>query len=102
MFGHFGDKYGRKKLLQFAILLVGVATFLMGCLPTYDQIGIWAPALLVVLRFIQGFAVGGEWGGAVLLVAEHSPNKSRGVLGQLAAGRGARSATCSRPSCCGC
>ncbi|WP_123028287.1 MFS transporter [Mycolicibacterium stellerae] len=78
VFGHFGDKYGRKKLLQFAILLVGVVTFLMGCLPTLDQIGIWAPVLLVVLRFLQGFAVGGEWGGAVLLVAEHSPNKSRG------------------------
>jgi MFS family permease len=78
VFGHFGDKYGRKKLLQFSILLVGVATFLMGCLPTFGQIGYWAPALLVVLRFIQGFAVGGEWGGAVLLVAEHSPNKQRG------------------------
>jgi metabolite-proton symporter len=77
VFGHFGDKYGRKKLLQFAILLVGVVTFLMGCLPTYAQIGVWAPILLVVLRFMQGFAVGGEWGGAVLLVAEHSPNKQR-------------------------
>lgn len=77
VFGHFGDKFGRKKLLQFAILLVGVVTFLMGCLPTYAQIGVWAPTLLVVLRFLQGFAVGGEWGGAVLLVAEHSPNRSR-------------------------
>ncbi|MGP4056472.1 MFS transporter [Mycobacterium sp. 4D054] len=77
VFGHFGDKYGRKKLLQFAILLVGAVTFLMGCLPTYAQIGVWAPILLVVLRFLQGFAVGGEWGGAVLLVAEHSPNKER-------------------------
>lgn len=78
VFGHFGDKYGRKKLLQFSLVLVGSATFLMGCLPTFAQIGYWAPALLVILRFIQGFAVGGEWGGAVLLVAEHSPNKSRG------------------------
>ena len=78
MFGHFGDKYGRKKLLQFSLLLVGAATFLMGCLPTFGQIGYWAPALLVGLRFIQGFAVGGEWGGAVLLVAEHSPNAQRG------------------------
>jgi len=77
VFGHFGDKYGRKKLLQFAILLVGAVTFLMGCLPTYGQIGVWAPVLLVTLRFLQGFAVGGEWGGAVLLVAEHSPNKQR-------------------------
>jgi MFS family permease len=77
VFGHFGDKYGRKKLLQFSLLLVGAVTFLMGCLPTFGQIGYWAPALLVVLRFLQGFAVGGEWGGAVLLVAEHSPNRSR-------------------------
>jgi MFS family permease len=77
VFGHFGDKYGRKKLLQFSLLLVGAVTFLMGCLPTFNQIGYWAPALLVVLRFLQGFAVGGEWGGAVLLVAEHSPNRSR-------------------------
>ena len=78
VFGHFGDKYGRKKLLQLSLLLVGAATFLMGCLPTFAQIGYWAPALLVTLRFIQGFAVGGEWGGAVLLVAEHCPNSSRG------------------------
>lgn len=78
VFGHFGDKHGRKKLLQFSLLLVGAATFLMGCLPTFSQIGYWAPALLVVLRFIQGFAVGGEWGGAILLVAEHSPSPSRG------------------------
>lgn len=78
VFGHFGDKYGRKRLLQFSIILVGVATFLMGCLPTYAQIGLLAPTLLVILRFLQGFAVGGEWGGAVLLVAEHSQAKSRG------------------------
>ena len=78
VFGHFGDKYGRKTLLQFSLLLVGAATFLMGCLPTYAQIGYWAPVLLVILRFIQGFAVGGEWGGAVLLVAEHSPADRRG------------------------
>ncbi|MAU83342.1 MFS transporter [Gordonia sp. NPDC062954] len=77
VFGHFGDKYGRKQLLQLSLVLVGAATFLMGCLPTFGQIGYWAPALLVALRFIQGFAVGGEWGGAVLLVAEHSPNRSR-------------------------
>ena len=78
VFGHYGDKYGRKKLLQFSLLLVGAATFLMGCLPTFGQVGYWAPALLVTLRFIQGFAVGGEWGGAVLLVAEHSPDEQRG------------------------
>ncbi|QTX05959.1 MFS transporter [Agromyces archimandritae] len=78
VFGHFGDKYGRKKLLQLAIILVGVTTFLMGCLPTFDAVGYAAPIMLIVLRFFQGFAVGGEWGGAVLLVAEHSPDKERG------------------------
>ena len=88
VFGHFGDKYGRKKLLQLAIILVGVATFLMGCLPTFDQIGYLAPVLLVVAPLRQGFAVGGEWGGAVLLVAEHSPDKPRGFW-----------ARCRRPPC---
>ena len=78
VFGQIGDKFGRKHTLQATIILVGVATFLMGCLPGFNTIGYWAPALLVALRFIQGFAVGGEWGGAVLLVAEHSPDKSRG------------------------
>jgi MFS family permease len=77
VFGHVGDRIGRKSLLQFSLVLIGVSTFLMGCLPTYDSIGFWAPALLVLLRFIQGFALGGEWGGAVLLVAEHCPNRSR-------------------------
>ncbi|MFD5213666.1 MFS transporter [Microbacterium sp. NPDC058345] len=78
VFGQIGDRLGRKHTLQVTIILVGVATFLMGCLPGFNAIGYWAPALLVLLRFIQGFAVGGEWGGAVLLVAEHSPNRSRG------------------------
>ncbi|MFE1591096.1 MFS transporter [Nocardia sp. NPDC058705] len=77
VFGYFGDRYGRKQLLQVSLVLVGAATFLMGCLPTFAQIGYWAPAMLVILRFIQGFAIGGEWGGAVLLVAEHSPSRSR-------------------------
>jgi MFS family permease len=78
VFGHFGDRLGRKKLLQFSLLLVGSSTFLMGCLPGFQAIGFAAPALLVLLRFIQGFAVGGEWGGAVLLIAEHSPPDRRG------------------------
>jgi MFS family permease len=77
VFGHFGDRIGRKSLLQFSLVLIGVSTFLMGCLPGFASIGYWAPALLVALRFVQGFALGGEWGGAVLLVAEHSPNRSR-------------------------
>ena len=78
VFGHFGDRHGRKKLLQVSLLLVGVATFGMGCIPTFDSIGYWAPGILVALRFLQGFAIGGEWGGAVLLVAEHAPDRSRG------------------------
>src|SRR3984957_15970362 len=70
VFGHFGDRMGRKSMLVTTLLLMGMATFLMGLLPTYDQIGVAAPVLLIVLRFIQGFGVGGEWGGAVLMVVE--------------------------------
>lgn len=77
VFGHLGDRVGRKKLLQTSILLMGAATVLIGCLPGYATIGFAAPLLLVVLRFIQGFAIGGEWGGAVLLVGEHSPDHRR-------------------------
>ena len=83
IFGHIGDRIGRKALLQFSLVLIGAATFLMGCLPGFDSIGYWAPAMLVALRFIQGFALGGEWGGAVLLVAEHSPNRSRAFWGSF-------------------
>lgn len=83
VFGHVGDKVGRKSLLQFSLILIGASTFLMGCLPSFDTIGYWAPALLVTLRFIQGFALGGEWGGAILLVTEHSPNRSRGFWGSF-------------------
>jgi MFS family permease len=77
VFGQIGDRLGRKHTLQVTIVMIGVATFLIGCLPGFDTIGYWAPALLVALRFIQGFALGGEWGGAVLLVAEQSPSRSR-------------------------
>ncbi|GHH73565.1 MFS transporter [Promicromonospora soli] len=77
IFGHLGDKLGRKHTLQFTILLIGAATVLMGCLPTFQQVGFLAPALLVILRFVQGVALGGEWGGAVLLVAEHSKDDER-------------------------
>ncbi|WP_442923380.1 MFS transporter [Microbacterium sp. JZ31] len=77
VFGHIGDRLGRKHTLQLTIMLIGVATVLMGCLPTYQQIGVAAPILLVVLRFVQGLALGGEWGGAVLLVAEHAPAARR-------------------------
>ena len=83
VFGHIGDRIGRKSLLQFSLVLIGIATFLMGCLPSFATIGYWAPALLVLLRFIQGFALGGEWGGAILLVTEHSPNRSRAFWGSF-------------------
>ncbi len=79
--GHFGDKIGRKSMLILTLLIMGVATFLIGCLPTYNEIGIWAPILLVVLRVAQGFGVGGEWGGAVLMAVEHSPSNRRGFYG---------------------
>jgi metabolite-proton symporter len=78
VFGHFGDRVGRKRLLMASLVLMGVATTLIGFLPTYARIGAWAPILLVALRLVQGFAVGGEWGGAVLLAAEHGDAKRRG------------------------
>jgi metabolite-proton symporter len=78
IFGHFGDRIGRKRLLMASLMLMGVATTLIGLLPTYDAIGVWAPILLIVIRLLQGFAVGGEWGGAILLVAEHGDAARRG------------------------
>jgi len=78
VFGHFGDRVGRKKLLMWSLVMMGLATVLIGLLPGYDAIGIWAPVGLIVLRVLQGFAVGGEWGGAVLMAAEHGDAKRRG------------------------
>ena len=78
VFGHFGDRIGRKRLLMLSLIMMGVATILIGLLPTYAQIGIWAPIALIFLRLVQGFAVGGEWGGAVLMVAEHGDSARRG------------------------
>lgn len=78
VFGHFGDRIGRKRLLMLSLVLMGVATILIGLLPTYTQIGIWAPIALIALRLVQGFAVGGEWGGAVLMAAEHGDAARRG------------------------
>ena len=83
VFGHFGDRIGRKAMLMLTMLIMGGGTFLIGCLPTYAQIGVWAPLLLVVLRFIQGIGLGGEWGGAVLMVVEHAPAGRRGLYGSL-------------------
>jgi MHS family shikimate/dehydroshikimate transporter-like MFS transporter len=78
IFGHFGDKVGRKTMLVVTLVLMGVCTFLVGLLPGYDAIGIAAPLLLVLLRFMQGLGLGGEWGGAVLIAAEHAPAHRRG------------------------
>ncbi|WP_051111781.1 MFS transporter [Sciscionella marina] len=78
IFAHFGDRIGRKKVLVVTLSLMGISTFLIGVLPTYHQIGVWAPILLVLLRVIQGAAVGGEWGGGVLLISEHVPACRRG------------------------
>jgi MFS family permease len=78
VFGHYGDKLGRKKLLVISLVAMGVATFAIGLLPGYATIGIAAPLLLVVLRLVQGFAIGGEWGGAVLIVSEHGDPARRG------------------------
>jgi len=77
VFGHFGDRVGRKSMLVITLLMMGVATLLLGLLPTFNDIGILAPTFLVVLRFLQGFAVGGEWGGATLMAIEHAPAESR-------------------------
>jgi metabolite-proton symporter len=79
VFGHFGDRMGRKSMLVTTLTLMGLATFLIGVLPTYDQAGVIAPALLVLLRFVQGFGVGGEWGGAVLMAVEHGHHGRRGM-----------------------
>lgn len=83
-FGHFGDRWGRKPMLVATILLVGGATFLIGFLPTYDQIGIWAPLLLLFLRLCQGFGAGAEYGGAVVMAVEFAPPGKRGLYGAFA------------------
>lgn len=79
--GHFGDKYGRKLVLMWTLILMGAATALIGVLPTYEAIGIAAPILLVLLRILQGISAGGEWGGAVLMAVEHAPKSRRGAFG---------------------
>jgi metabolite-proton symporter len=79
VFGHYGDKIGRKNVLVVTLLVMGIATFLIGLLPTYDTIGVWAPILLVTMRFLQGLGLGGEWGGAVLMSLEHGEPHKRGL-----------------------
>ncbi len=77
IFGHYGDRVGRKAMLIFSLLVMGLATFFVGLLPGYATIGVAAPLLLVTLRFLQGIGLGGEWGGAVLMAAEHAPSGKR-------------------------
>src|ERR687893_629366 len=84
LFGHFGDKLGRKPTLVIALVLMGTATVLVGLLPGFATIGVWAPILLFVFRFCQGLAIGGQWGGAVLLATEYAPPNRRGLFGSLA------------------
>jgi metabolite-proton symporter len=84
IFGHFGDRIGRKKALVIALVMMGAATTLIGCLPPYASIGATAPVLLIVLRFAQGVAIGGQWGGAVLIVTESAPPGRRGFYGSFA------------------
>ncbi|MDR7017344.1 MFS transporter [Acinetobacter sp. 3657] len=83
VFGHFGDKIGRKSMLLLTLMLMGIPTILIGLLPTYETIGYWAAVCLVILRFIQGMAMGGEWGGAVLMAVEHAPEGKKGFWGSL-------------------
>ena len=83
-FGHFGDRWGRKPMLVATLLLVGGGTFPIGLLPTYAQVGIWAPILLLLLRLIQGFGAGAEYGGAVMMAVEFAPPGKRGLYGGFA------------------
>ncbi|MGU3522655.1 MFS transporter [Enterobacteriaceae bacterium C23F] len=83
LFAHIGDRIGRKKTLVLTLSLMGGATVLIGLLPTYEQIGIWAPALLILLRVVQGMGIGGEWGGALLLAYEYAPEKRKGFFGSI-------------------
>src|SRR3954447_10694157 len=84
IFGHFGDRIGRKQMLLLTLLIMGLGTALIGLLPSYDSIGLWAPVLLVALRILQGIGVGGEYGGAVLLAVEYAPAERRGFFGSFA------------------
>ncbi len=83
LFGHFGDRVGRKSMLLLTLLMMGLPTIAIGLIPTYEQIGYWAALLLVGMRFLQGMAVGGEWGGAVLMAVEHAPEGRKGFYGSL-------------------
>ena len=101
IFGHFGDRIGRKAMLVTTLMMMGLATFLIGVLPTYESIGIAAPIILVLLRIVQGFGVGGEWGGAVLMAVEHGHKGKRGFYGSCVQ-MGVPVACSWRPACSSC
>ncbi|WP_309073408.1 MFS transporter [Paenarthrobacter sp.] len=86
IFGHIGDRLGRKRALVMTLTIMGISTALMGLLPTYAQVGLWAPTLLILLRIAQGIAAGGEWGGGVLLISENSSDSRRGMLSAFSQG----------------
>ncbi len=81
VFGPLGDKYGRQKVLAFTMILMALGTFSIGLIPSYDRIGLWAPALLLLARLVQGFSTGGEYGGAATFIAEYSTDRNRGLMG---------------------
>ncbi|MCD9122037.1 MFS transporter [Cupriavidus sp. UGS-1] len=83
IFGHFGDRVGRKSMLVITLMIMGISTFLIGLVPTYDSIGLWAPILLLLLRVLQGIGLGGEWGGAVLMAYEYAPPGRKGFYASL-------------------
>ncbi len=83
VFGHFGDRIGRKRMLVASLLLMGTPTVLVGLMPTYEQIGLWAAVILIMIRLCQGIAIGGEWGGAVLMAVEHAPEGRSAFFGSM-------------------
>jgi MHS family shikimate/dehydroshikimate transporter-like MFS transporter len=83
IFGYYGDRVGRKSMLMFTLILMGISTFAIGLLPTYKDIGIWAPVMLVGLRILQGLSFGGEWAGGSIMILEHAPSKHRGLFASL-------------------
>jgi MFS family permease len=106
LFGIYGDRHGRRRALSAVVFVMALATFAMGLLPTYDQVGVLAPALLVVVRLFQGLSAGGEWGGSTAYIVEFAPSRQRGVFGSwqlVGVGGGfllgSLTAACSMPSC---